>query len=138
MERANPQCLLITPFGEEYTKVREAIAQMLLQIGIEPILVENMVPRELIIEAILRSISQADFIIADLTGNNPNVMYEIGFAHALRKPLFLIVRKDSDPLPSDIGGNLFFIYDLSHLEQLQLIIREWVSRYLARRKELVT
>lgn len=138
MERVNPQCFLITPLGEEYSKVREIIAQMLLEIGVEPILIENMASNVLIIETILRSINQADFIIADLTGNNPNVMYEIGFAHALRKPLFLIVQQDSGPLPFDISGNLFFVYDPSHLEQLRLIIREWVSRYLARRKELVT
>lgn len=138
MERVNPQCLLITPLGEEYSKVREIIAQMLLEIGVEPIIVENMAPREQIIDAILRSINQADFIIADLTGNNPNVMYEIGYAQALRKPLFIIVQQNSQPLPSDMSGNLFFVYDLSHLEQLQLIIREWISRYLTRRKELVT
>lgn len=138
MERVDPQCLLITPLGEEYSKVREVIAQMLLEIGVEPIPVENVASKEHIIEVILRSINQADFIIADLTGNDPNVMYEIGFAQALRKPLFLIVQQDSQPLPSDMSGHLFFVYDLSHLEQLQLTIREWVSRYLARRKELVT
>jgi nucleoside 2-deoxyribosyltransferase len=138
MERVNPQCLLITPLGEEYSKIREAIAQMLLDIGVEPTLVENMAPREQIIEMILRSINQADFIIADLTGNNPNVMYEIGYAQALRKPLFLIVQQDSEPLPYDMSGHLFFVYDPSHLEQLQRIVRQWVSRYLARRKELVT
>lgn len=138
MERVNPQCLLITPLGEDYSKVREAVTQMLMEIGVEPILVENMAPKEQIIEMILRSINRADFIIADLTGKNPNVMYEVGFAQALKKPLFLIVQQDSEPLPSDMSGHLFFVYDLSSLEQLQLTIREWVSRYLARRKEIVT
>lgn len=138
MERVNPQCLLITPLGEDYSEVREAVTQMLLEIGVEPIRVENMAPKEQIIEMILRSINRADFIIADLTGKNPNVMYEVGFAHALKKQLFLIVQQDSEPLPSDMSGHLFFVYDLSSLEQLQLTIREWVSRYLARRKEIVT
>ena len=137
MERATPQCLLVTPFGGEYREIREVIAQTLLEIGVRPILAEKMASEGQIIETILRSIEQADFIVADLTGNNPNVMYEIGYAQALRKPLLLIIQQDSGRLPVDMSGHLFLVYDPSHLGELQQDIREWVSHYLARRKELV-
>ncbi len=75
-------------------------------------------------------IERADFIIADLTGSNPNVMYEIGFAHALRKPILFIVQKGVKHVPSDISGNLYFVYDPSKPEELHHIIRTWISRYL--------
>jgi hypothetical protein len=35
---------------------------------------------------IWQSINGADFVIADITGRNPNVLYELGIAHALAKP----------------------------------------------------
>lgn len=136
MERMNSQYLFISPFGGQYREIEEAIAQTLLEIGVEPILAEKMAPKGSIAEAIQRLIEQADFIIADLTGYNPNVMYEIGFALGLRKPLLLIVQHGSKRLPSDMSGHLFLVYDPSHLGELQQNIREWVLRHLARRKEL--
>ena len=39
---------------------------------------------------IIRNIWKAQFIIADLTRLNPNVMYELGFAHAMNKEVILI------------------------------------------------
>ena len=43
-----------------------------------------------IAERILNQISRADVIVGDTTGSNPNVTYEIGYAHALDKPVILI------------------------------------------------
>ena len=42
---------------------------------------------------ILRLITESDLIIADLTGERPNVYYEVGFAHALKKAPILYRRK---------------------------------------------
>ena len=39
---------------------------------------------------ILQAIGDADLIVADLSEHNPNVMYELGFAHALGKPTILL------------------------------------------------
>jgi nucleoside 2-deoxyribosyltransferase len=40
---------------------------------------------DVIIDSVYSEIRQADFLIADATGRNPNVFYEIGYAHALGK-----------------------------------------------------
>lgn len=62
-------------------------------------------------------IRSCDFLIADITQPdptapvNPNVMYEIGFAMALRKRI-LVIRRNTMPLPpSDIGDLLAGTYD---------------------------
>ena len=62
-------------------------------------------------------IRTADFLIADITQTdasrpvNPNVMYEIGFAMALDKPI-IVMRRNAAPLPpSDIGDLLAGTYD---------------------------
>lgn len=41
-----------------------------------------------IIDQIWSGIQHARILVAELTGRNPNVLYELGLAHALRKPLF--------------------------------------------------
>lgn len=46
---------------------------------------EQVFHREGILERIYNQIDVADFIIADMTGRNPNVFYEVGYAHAKNK-----------------------------------------------------
>lgn len=51
---------------------------------------------------IIKPICDADVIIADLTGLNPNVMYELGVAHSLNKKTIVITRDSLDTLPFDL------------------------------------
>ena len=50
---------------------------------------------------ILNSILSARAVIADLTGRNPNVYYELCFAHSFEKPVVLLV-DDPSSLPFDV------------------------------------
>jgi hypothetical protein len=61
------------------------------------------------IEADIRS---ADIIIADCTGRNPNVFYELGMAHVLAKRVVLITSEAIDQAPTDIRCFEFIKYDL--------------------------
>ena len=45
-----------------------------------------------ILDDIWQAINAADFVIADITGRNPNVLYELGLAHALAKPVLILSR----------------------------------------------
>jgi nucleoside 2-deoxyribosyltransferase len=64
---------------------------------------------ETILERIYRQIRDADFIIADMTGRNPNVFYEVGYAHALGKPCTLLTQ-DADDIPFDLKHHRHIIY----------------------------
>jgi hypothetical protein len=50
---------------------------------------------------ILEGIVQSDLVIADLTGANPNVYYELGIAHSLNKKAILLTQ-EIDELPFDL------------------------------------
>ncbi|HEV2757708.1 MAG TPA: hypothetical protein VG318_18255 [Actinomycetota bacterium] len=54
-------------------------------------------------EQIVRSIVNARVVIADLTGRNPNVYYELGIAHSFGKPLIILV-DSTENLAFDIQG----------------------------------
>ena len=62
----------------------------------------------------------SDWIIADCTGRNPNVFYEIGIAHTMGKRVILITQDEND-VPFDIRHIRFFKYEftprgMKHLE----------------------
>jgi len=65
-------------------------------------------PRE-IIDQIWEQILRADLIIADLTGRNPNVFYELGYAHALNKNTILITQSIDD-VPFDLRHRRLVCY----------------------------
>lgn len=51
----------------------------------------------------------ADWIIADCTGRNPNVFYEIGIAHTVGKRVILITQDEKD-VPFDVRHIRYFNY----------------------------
>jgi hypothetical protein len=61
-------------------------------------------------DKIARSINAADVIIADCTGANPNVLYELGMAHALGKETILITADTAETAPTDIRAYEFIPY----------------------------
>ena len=55
-----------------------------------------------ILADIIPPIYAADIVLADLTGLNPNVMYELGIAHSFNKKTIMITRDDLGSLPFDL------------------------------------
>jgi hypothetical protein len=80
-----------------------------------------------IIDDILASIRQADYLVADLTGRNPNVYYELGFAHCLGKPVILLTQQLSD-IPFDLRSQRLIEYKDSVAGAHHL--RQSLERYL--------
>lgn len=64
-------------------------------------------------DQIIKSIKESDFCIADLTESNPNVMYEVAFAHSLGKPVILITKGEIKNIPFDIRHHRTIKYDYS-------------------------
>lgn len=61
---------------------------------------------------IWHSINDADFVIADITGRNANVLYELGIAHTLAKPVLIVSRNAAD-IPIDLGTRRVILYGQS-------------------------
>ena len=55
-----------------------------------------------ILADIILPIYNADIVLADLTGLNPNVMYELGIAHSFNKKTIMITRDKLSSLPFDL------------------------------------
>ncbi len=61
-------------------------------------------------EQIWEQITKARVLLADLTGKNPNVFYELGLAHAKSKPVIFIASNLED-IPFDLRHLRVIIYE---------------------------
>ena len=66
---------------------------------IEPVRADALVTRGSILKATLEAILHSDFMVADVTGANPNVLYELGIRHALAPHATLIVASTDTSMP---------------------------------------
>ena len=69
--------------------------------GFKVLRADDISSQQNILKDIVTSIRDADFIVADLTGSNENVYYELGLAHALRKRVVLM-SQDVSKVPFDL------------------------------------
>ncbi len=73
-----------------------------------------------IMDQVLLNLEQADILVADITGNNPNVMYELGVYHSFGKPSIIIKDRSVAPpeelTPFDIGAYRYLDLDLEDIE----------------------
>lgn len=65
-----------------------------------------------IIKGIVQKIKDADMVVADLTGLNSNVMYELGVRHALKRGTIMLTQNFSQ-FPSDLRDYMTVVYNYS-------------------------
>ena len=63
-------------------------------------------------DQVWRGITEAKVLIAVLTNRNPNVFYELGLAHALKKPVVLVSSSEGD-VPFDLQHIRVIYYDIT-------------------------
>jgi len=94
--------------------------------------VDEQIFQESILEQVYNQIAKADLIVADMTGRNPNVFYEVGYCHALNKKVILLTQ-DADDIPFDLHHYTHIIYEGS-IVQLKNELERRVTWYLAQPK----
>lgn len=94
-------CFVIMPFGADFDELYEKVYVPAIQsLGLSPLRADEICDNQPIIRDITQSIHHAKVILADVTGRNPNVNYELGIAHALKKEVILLTAEKND-VPSD-------------------------------------
>ena len=72
-----------------------AIGPTLEKLGYNAIRVDQIQHNTTVTPEIMRQIEKAVFIVADLTGERPNVYYEVGYAHRADKEVILVAKNES-------------------------------------------
>jgi hypothetical protein len=93
---------VLMPFEDDFDVVhRELIAPALSEVGYDVKRADSVIDQRSVLSDIVLGIDHADLVVADLTGLNPNVFYELGIAHGLGIPTVLITQV-LDELPFDL------------------------------------
>lgn len=111
-----------SPFTAPFDEVFRAIGYVAQDSGLTAYRVDQGLIAHPINTEIERKIRQSRLVVADLTGNNPNVLHEIGQAQSLGKPLILISQDPPENAPFNVRSLRILHYDLGHLDQLRQVL----------------
>jgi hypothetical protein len=105
-----PFVFVIMPFDPEWSDVYDlGIKPACIAAGARCERVDEQMFLENILDRIYGQIEKADFIVAEMTGRNPNVFYEAGYARGVRKPTILLTQQVED-IPFDLRHYPHIVY----------------------------
>jgi len=112
--KASDTCFVMQPFapplGDYYEKIFKPAIE---KAGLQPVRADaEIFGTGKIIDQVWRGISTAKVLVAELTSRNPNVFYELGLAHTLRKPVVLVSSNEGD-VPFDLHHIRVIYYDVT-------------------------
>lgn len=112
---SNPiTAFVVMQFTQEFNDLYlEVIRPTVENFGIDCIRADDIYNSGSILDDITQSIIESAFVVADITPDNPNVFYEVGYAHAINKPVILLSDNRRDRLPFDVSGFRVILYDNS-------------------------
>jgi hypothetical protein len=134
-----PTCFVIQPFdkGGSYDKrYRGVLVPAIIDAGLEPYRVDEDPTTTILIDDIEKGIREAEVCLADITTNNPNIWYEVGFALANGKAVVMICFDPRpEPFPFDIRHRHIIPYTLHSPSDFENLRSEIVTRLKAQAKK---
>lgn len=137
------KCFVITPIGDLTSEIRRHIEGIIDQ-SIIPALKDKyeveVAHRKFEIgsinDRVMKDIYNADLVIANLTGLNPNVMFELAMRYCFAKPA-IVIAEEGTKLPFDIidENTIFYINDPAGANDLKNQILkfekniDWAKKY---------
>jgi hypothetical protein len=117
------------PYGEPFDRYYDNIYVPAVRgADLEPIRADSLFRSSPILGDIWRFTRQAKVLLADMSGQNPNVFYELGLAHAIGQPVVLVASSIED-VPFDLRGLRVIIYNKDN-ESWGADLRNNISRAL--------
>lgn len=112
--KSGDSCFVMQPFAEPFGSYYQKIfAPAIEKAGMRPVRADDDIfATGKVVDQIWRGISDAKVLVAELTSRNPNVFYELGLAHALRKPVVLVSSTEQD-VPFDLRHIRVIYYDIA-------------------------
>lgn len=113
---------VLTPFHPSEQRTYSAIVEGLSEFGIRVVRGDEESSRGDILSHIIRQMLRARIVIANVNTRNPNVMYELGIAHALGKDVVMVSNSDAE-MPFDVNSRRILFYT-DHKELVEKLRRE--------------
>ena len=123
--QAEKICFVIAPIGEAESETRKRSDQVLRHIiapaakshGYKAVRADELDKPGMITSQVIQHVIEDPLVVADLTGRNPNVFYELAIRHAIRKPVIQIISKGEN-IPFDVAGTRTIFVDIHDLDNV--------------------
>jgi hypothetical protein len=111
VDGSRPKAFVVMQFEETYDNLyTEVIRPVCEKSGFQVERADDVFRPGIMLQDIINGLLDSDVVIAEVSPANPNVFYELGYAHALDKPTVLLARRGGE-LPFDISGYRVIFYD---------------------------
>lgn len=135
-------CFVIAPIGDPESDIRKRSDQILKHLiapaaferGFKAVRADKISEPGMITSKVIQHIVDDPLVIADLTGWNPNVFYELAIRHALRKPFVQLIQT-GERLPFDVAGLNTIHVDHRDLDSVALAKTELIAQIDALEKD---
>ncbi len=130
-ERANDLCFILMPFQPRWSpRIHDLLSKILRESGLTPKRADEIFRAD-IMENIWRALNECRLVVADVTGRNPNVFYELGIAHTLGKDVVILTQNKKD-VPFDIQRFKYIEYEdnADGYEKLRKLLPKFISVFI--------
>jgi hypothetical protein len=122
-------CFAIMPFKGGFEDIDRIIADTAGECGLDYVRGDRQDQPGSILPQVLHHIRHAAVVVADITGHNPNVFYELGIAHQVKGPdRVVIITQSAEQSPYDVHEYRQLVY--KHSEEGRTALREKLPAYL--------
>ena len=119
-------CFVVSPIGETDSEIRSNADKLFKYIispvcescGFEPVRVDQINDSDSITQTIIDKLLSSELVIADISGHNPNVFFEMGYRKCTDKPI-IHLKKKCETIPFDVNTVRTFEYDLTDLDNVE-------------------
>lgn len=130
-------CFVVSEFGaddasriERKQALKHLVKKVLEPMGYEVKRADDIDDLGQITHQIIERLLDDDLVVADLTGLNPNVFYELAVRHAIRKPVVTLMTH-GQTIPFDLKDVRTVFYDLRDPDKLEYAQNELEQKVLA-------
>jgi hypothetical protein len=124
-------CFAIAPIGAKDSEIRKRSDQVLKHIFKKALADKYEVTRGdeidqpgMITSQVLRAVQDSDLVVADLTGHNPNVLYELAVRHAIERPIVHVIPPSLSKIPFDIAGFRTIEFELTDPDSVESAVEQ--------------
>lgn len=132
VKKVKPKAFVVMQFTSPYNELYEDVIRKVCEdFDLNVIRADETYGPGLIIADIVKQIYESRLIIAEISPSNPNVFYEVGYAHALNKPAILIAEKGTK-LPFDVSPfrTLFYENTIAGKKKIEEGFKKHISSVL--------
>jgi hypothetical protein len=124
-------CFVIIPYSQEFNIIYNNLIKPIAEkFGLTVLRADDIASAGSTIEKVRTAIRQSRLCIVDLSGQNPNVIYELSLAQHLNKPIILLAKNENEIL-FDLISSRLVLYDSNELEKAGIALENAIRRTLS-------